>query len=189
MTQAGILHKQTLIWVKNSAVMSRQDYHWRHEPCLYGWKAGAAHRWCGNRKQNTVLEDGRAVVVEQDPKGHGQIISFTDGVRTCQIRVPEYEVLFDGTDDMTTIWKVDRPTKNLDHPTMKPVEVVLRALRNSTKVGDKVTDFFLGSGTTLMGCEMLDRVCYGSEKDPVYCDVILRRWEEYTGRKAEKAQG
>jgi DNA modification methylase len=189
MAAAGFLHKQTIIWVKNAAVISRQDYHWRHEPCLYGWRAGGAHRWAGDRKQNTVIEDDRAVTITPDEDGSGHVISFSDGIRTCVIRVPEYEIAFDGTDEMTTCWRVPRPLKSADHPTMKPVGLIARAIKNSSQKGDPILDLFLGSGTTLIACEQTGRTCYGMELDPAYCDVIIKRWEAFAGKKAELVRG
>jgi DNA modification methylase len=127
--------RQCLIWNKNSMVMGRQDYHWKHEPCLYGWKDGAAHLWCSDRKQTTVLD-------------------------------------------------FDRPTKNIEHPTMKPVKLFDYQIRNNTKPNDIVLDPFAGSGTTLIACEQNGRVARLMELDPKYCDVIIKRWETYTGEKA-----
>jgi site-specific DNA-methyltransferase (adenine-specific) len=134
----GIWH-QTLQWVKNNATFSPMgvDYHWRAEPIFYGWLPGAAHRYHGGRKQDTV-------------------------------------------------WEIDRPTKSPDHPTMKPVELVARAVENSSSAGDIVLDLFLGSGTTLIAAEQTGRICYGMEVDPRYCDVIVKRWEAFTGKKAER---
>ncbi|MDD6937012.1 MAG: DNA methyltransferase [Clostridiales bacterium] len=118
-------------------VLGRQDYQWKHEPCEYGWKEGAAHRWYGGRKQTTVID--------------------------C-----------------------DRPIRNGDHPTMKPVELFGRLIENSSRRGDTVYDPFCGSGTTIVACEQLGRKCIAVEIDPHYCDVILARWEKLTGRKAVK---
>jgi DNA modification methylase len=126
MADAGILLKQCLIWVKNSMVMGRQDYQWKHEPCLYGWKEGAAHNWYSDRKQTTILE-------------------------------------------------FNRPTRNAEHPTMKPVELIAYQIQNSSKVGDLVADGFLGSGTTMVASHQLGRKCYGIELDPKYCHVIVDR--------------
>ena len=137
MKEAGFKLSQCLIWEKNSMVMGRQDYHWKHEPILYGWKEGEAHKWYSDRKQTTIL-------------------------------------LF------------DRPTKSGEHPTMKPVEILTYLLSNSSKKGDLVWDSFLGSGSTLIACEKMKRRCYGLELDPKYCDVIIKRWEEYTDKKAER---
>ena len=126
MLDAGILVKQCLIWVKNSLVMGRQDYHWKHEPCLYGWKDGGAHGWYGDRKQTTILN-------------------------------------------------FDRPNRNAEHPTMKPVELIAYCVKNSSKTGDIIADAFLGSGTTMVAAHQLNRKCYGIELDPKYCQVIIDR--------------
>jgi len=126
MADAGIMVKQCLIWVKNSMVMGRQDYQWKHEPCLYGWKEGAAHSWYSDRKQTTILE-------------------------------------------------FNRPSRNTEHPTMKPIELIAYQITNSSKVGDLVADGFLGSGTTMIASHQLGRKCYGTELDPKYCQVIVDR--------------
>lgn len=127
--------RQCLIWHKNVMVMGRQDYHWRHEPCLYGWKDGAGHLWASDRKQTTILN-------------------------------------------------FDRPTRNLEHPTMKPVALFEYQLLNNTKGGDLCLDLFGGSGTTLIACEKNGRYARLMELDPKYCDVIVRRWQSFTGKQA-----
>ena len=132
--------RQCLIWVKNSIVMGRQDYQWKHEPCLYGWKAGAAHDWESDRKQTTVLE-------------------------------------------------YDKPQKSELHPTMKPIPLFDYQMSNNTKRGDIVLDLFAGSGTTIIAAEQNGRSAYCMELDPKYCDVIIDRWELFTGKKAEKIEG
>ena len=138
--EAGWQVRQCLIWNKNQLVMGRQDYHWKHEPCLYGWKEGAAHLWASDRRQTTIL---------------------------C----------------------FDRPQKNAEHPTMKPVALLAYQIANNTKGEDIALDLFGGSGTTLVACEQLGRKCYMMELDPKYCDVIIKRWEELTGNKAELWSG
>lgn len=132
---AGWAVRQCLIWKKSSIVMGRQDYHWKHEPCLYGWKEGAGHLWAADRKQTTILE-------------------------------------------------FDRPAKNGEHPTMKPVGLFEYQLLNNTKGGDLVLDSFGGSGTTLIAAEKNGRVARLMELDPKYCDVIVKRWQEFTGKQA-----
>lgn len=132
MIDAGWLLKQCLIWVKNSMVLGRQDYHWQHEPILYGWKPGAAHVWNSDRKQ-------------------------------------------------TTIWPFDRPNRNADHPTMKPIAIPANAIQNSSKAGDIVLDLFGGSGSTLIAAEQTGRICYTSELDPIYADVIVARYIAQAG--------
>lgn len=129
--------RQSLVWVKDVFVMGRSDYHYRHEPILYGWKEGGKHRFFGGR-------------------------------------------------DKDTIWEVSRPKRSEEHPTMKPVELVARAINNSSEAGDLVMDTFAGSGSTLIACEQLGRRCYALEIDPRYVDVIIARWEKLTGKKAEK---
>lgn len=108
--------------------MGRQDYHWKHEPCLYGWKEGT-HLWASDRKQTTIME-------------------------------------------------YNRPNRNAEHPTMKPVGLMEYLLRNNTKNDDIVLDLFLGSGSTLIACEEAGRICYGTEIDPIYIDVILKRYHK-----------
>ena len=183
LADAGWLQKQCLIWVKNGFVLGRQDYHSRHEPILYGWKPGAAHRWFGGRKQQSVMEDDVLLTIAED-KGQF-LLTFTDGIQNIVVQVPEYQVLFQGDDAVTSVWKVDKPLKNSAHPTMKPVALIERAIRNSSKRGDIVLDCFGGSGSTLMACERTGRQCRTMELGTDYCQVIVKRWEEFTGRKAE----
>jgi len=125
--EAGWDLKQCIIWVKQHFVMGRQDYQWQHEPILYGWKPGAAHKFYGDRKQ-------------------------------------------------TTVWQIDRPMASREHPTMKPVNLCAKAIENSSKAGNIVSDLFLGSGSTLIACEKTNRICYGMELDEYYCDIIVKRY-------------
>ena len=126
----GLKVRQCLVWKKNSLVLGRQDYQWIHEPCLYGWKDGAAHNWYTDRSQTTVIE-------------------------------------------------FDKPKRNDVHPTMKPVEMLIYLLKNSSERGNTVIDTFGGSGSTLIACEQTGRVCKTMELDPKYADVIRRRWAEF----------
>ena len=127
--------RQCLIWKKQTLVMGRQDYHWKHEPCLYGWKDGAGHLWATDRKQTTILE-------------------------------------------------FDRPSRSTLHPTMKPVELIQYQVENNTKGSDVVLDLFGGSGSTLIACEKTSRHARLMELDPKYCDVIIKRWQDFTGKQA-----
>ena len=86
------------------------------------------------------------------------------------------------------VWEITRTLKNDLHPTMKPIELIVKAINNSSKLKDRVIDLFLGSGSTIIACEKTNRKCYGMEIDPHYCDVIVKRWEEYTGNKAERIE-
>lgn len=143
--RAGLNIRQTLIWNKNTFSLGRQDYQWKHEPCLYGWKDGAAHYFVNTRNLATVIEDAE----NQD---------------------------FDS---------MKKPTKSDLHPTMKPIPLIARQIKNSSRTGENVLDLFGGSGSTLMACEQLGRRCFMMEYDPHYADVIIKRWEDYTGEQAE----
>ena len=159
--------RQCLIWVKNGLIMGRQDYHWKHEPCLYGWKEGAAHYFIDDRTQSTIFED------------KPDLNSMTKE----QLKELAKKLLEDRTS--TTIMHEDKPLKNTDHPTMKPIKLLARQIKNSSKRNEIVVDLFGGSGSTLITCEELDRTCYMMEYDPKYVDVIIKRWETLTGGKAE----
>lgn len=132
--------REALVWVKDKFTLGRQDYQWRHEPCLYGWKEGAAHHWYSDRSQSTVLE-------------------------------------------------FDRPLRNSEHPTMKPVALFEYLIKNSSKKGDSVLDSFGGSGTTLIACEHLKRKAFLMELDPRYVDATIKRWQAETGQKARREDG
>lgn len=156
--------KQCLIWVKNSITLGRQDYQWKHEPCLYGWKSGAGHYFIKNRKQPTVIDN--SIDLE---------LMTAEELREYILELQE----------PSSILYENKPLKNTDHPTMKPVRLMKKQVKNSTKQGEIVLELFGGSGSTLLACEELDRVCYANELSPVYCDVIINRWEQLTGEKAE----
>lgn len=191
MVGAGWLLKQCLIWEKNQFVMGRQDYHWRHEPILYGWKpadGAGGHRWYGGRNKDTVLELPEGVLIEETKKD-GVVITVDIGLQRLVVSVPSYQVLFAGDDDLQSIWKVQRPLRSEDHPTMKPVALVERALKNSSRHNDLVLDLFSGSGSTLIACETTRRSARAMELDPHYCDVIVKRWENFTGKKAQLVLG
>lgn len=124
---AGFKLAECLIWVKNSLVLGRQDYHWRHEPILYGWKEGAGHYFIDDRSQDTI-------------------------------------------------WEYNKPKVNDLHPTMKPLELVGRAIKNSSKKGELVLDLFGGSGSTMIASEQIDRCAMLMELDEKYVDVIVKRY-------------
>ncbi|NRA37015.1 MAG: ParB N-terminal domain-containing protein [Planctomycetes bacterium] len=128
----GLKIRQCLIWKKNSLVLGRQDYHWIHEPCLYGWKEGAAHTWMSDRSQTTILE-------------------------------------------------FDRPSRSTEHPTMKPISLMAYQILNNTFPDGLVLDVFGGSGSTLIACEQTGRRARLTEIDPHYCDVIIARYEQFSG--------
>lgn len=92
---------------------------------------------------------------------------------------------FYGNSGSSSVWNFNKPQISKLHPTMKPVELCDKAIKNSSKRNQIILDLFLGSGSTLIACEKNNRICYGMEIDPIYCDVIVQRWEEFTGKKAE----
>lgn len=163
--------KQCLIWVKNGMIMGRQDYQWKHEPCLYGWKDGASHYFIDDRTQETVIED--KIDINKLKK---------DEMKNLIKQLLEDRI-------STTIIREDKPIKNTDHPTMKPIKLIARQIKNSTKKDELILDLFGGSGSTLIAAEQLNRKCNMVEYDPKYCDVIVRRWEELTGQKAVLLNG
>ena len=183
MKDAGWELKQCIIWVKNALVMGRQDHHWQHEPILYGWKPGEAHRWYGGRNKTTVVKAEDGVFINKIKEGFQ--LTFNNGHQKVVLNVPEYEIKEVLSDDITTTWHIDKPLRNGEHPTMKPIKICARAIENSSKDRDIVIDLFGGSGSTLIACEQTNRICYMSELDEKYCDVIVKRYEEYTGQKAE----
>jgi DNA modification methylase len=140
MDEAGWNIRHELIWVKDSFVFGRSDYHYRHEPIIYGWKKAGKHNWYGDRKKDSVLE-------------------------------------------------ISRPHKSDLHPTTKPVELFENFISNSSKANDLIFESFGGSGSTLIACEKTNRKCFMMELDPHYCDVIVARWEKYTGQTAELLNG
>lgn len=181
---SGLSFRQCIVWVKNTLVLGRRDYQCKHEMILYGWKLGAKHRFFGNRKQTTVVEDLDGLSIQQDSKGF--IVQLSQLGKTVALRVPSYEIIADGCEDMQTVWRFDKPSRNADHPTMKPIELCERAVKHGSKRGEIVFDPCLGSGSTLIAAERVGRVCFGVELDPKYCDVIIKRWELLSGLKARR---
>lgn len=166
--ETGWLLKQSIIWVKNAIVLGRQDYQWKHEPCLYGWKDGASHYFVDNRSLATVIEEDEENLKEMTKS---ELISY---IKTMQDTSP------------TTVFYEDKPVRNDIHPTMKPLKLIARCVLNFSKKGDKILDSFNGGGSTLMVCERSERIGYAMELDPVYVERTIKRWEEETGLTAEK---
>ena len=171
--EAGGQVKQNLIWVKNSMVLGRQDYQWKHEPILYGWKEGAGHYFVNDRCQTTVFEN----TADPESMTREELVQFATFLQA------NLEAIHN------SIIREKRPSRSSLHPTMKPVALCAKLIQNSSKRGDKVIDFFGGSGSTLMACEETGRSCYTIELDPKYADVIINRWEEATGERAVLLNG
>ena len=164
--------RESIIWVKNVFALGRQDYQWRHEPCMYGWKEGAAHYFIDDRTKSTVFEKNIDIDAMTEEEVKDLLRRFYNENKTP-----------------TTIIHEAKPSRSELHPTMKPVALIERQIENSSKEGDVVLDLFGGSGTTLIACENKHRKCRMMEFDEHYADVIIKRWEEHTGRKAVKLDG
>lgn len=165
---SGLKLAQCLIWEKNAFVLGRQDYQWRHEPILYGWKEGAVHYFINDRTQDTViLEDD----IDFGAMKKNELVAYLEELRRT------YR-------DRTSVIFENKPTRNDVHPTMKPVSLVGKFITNSSKPDWNVLDLFGGSGSTLMAAEQLGRTAYIMELDESFCDVIIKRWESYTGQSA-----
>ena len=179
--EAGFKLSGCLVWAKSSIVLGRSDYQWRHEPILYGWRPDGSHKWYGGRKKTTLQQDIGGVTFRQEGSG-STVLTFSDGLRIVAVRVKEYEILDNGVDAASSIIYFEKPSANDLHPTMKPVELVAKLLRNSSKRGDLVLDSFNGSGSTLIACEENGRRCCAMELEPFYCDQTVRRYMDLTGR-------
>jgi DNA modification methylase len=164
---AGLEIHEHLTWVKNHFVLGRQDYQWKHEPCLYGWKEGGPHYFINSRSETTVIPDLHEIEPERMKKDE-----LVDLIKKIM------------ENTATTVIYENKPLKSLLHPTMKPVNLIGYQMRNSSRKGENVLDLFGGSGTTLIVAEQIKRNCFMMEYEPKYADVIIQRWEEMTGKKA-----
>lgn len=164
---AGFLMKQSLVWVKNSLVLGRKDYQFIHEPCLYGWKDGAAHYFVNDRSQTTVFKE--------------EPVDFTKMKKEELLHFIQDHLVKE--DIPTSVIYEDKPKKNDMHPTMKPVKLLSRLMANSSKKGWIVLDPFAGSGSTLISAELTGRTARVIEMDPRYADVIVKRYVMTTGKK------
>ena len=147
-------------------VLSRSDYHWTHEPLFYCVKGEKNNLWYGDRTHRTITN-------QQD-------------IDYSKLNKKELIEILNSLHNNKTVWDIKKDAAIFyKHPTQKPVALGIKAMRNNTKPGDVVIDNFSGSGSTLIGAEMTKRKCLAMEYDPGYCDVILKRWEEFTGNKAK----
>jgi DNA modification methylase len=136
----GLYFSQTIIWVKQHAVLTRKDFMGNHEWAFYVWREGAGHK-------------------------------------------------FFGPNNVPDVWPIKKVSpQSMVHLTEKPVELAVRAIQYSSLQGENVLDLFGGSGSTLIACEQTGRKAYLMEIDSLYCDVIVTRWEQFTGKKAKRMQ-
>lgn len=164
---AGLQTRQQLMWLKDFFVLSRQDYHWIHEPILYGWKEGKSHYFVEDRTMDTTFKNYDNL----ENLSKRELLEILNKIKE---------------QTQTTVIKEDRPKKSEEHPTMKPIKLLAKLIQNSSKPGDTVLDLFGGSGSTLIACEQTNRKCLMIEYDPKYVDVIINRWEQFTKQKVVK---
>ena len=163
--ELGLLIHQHIVWVKPCAVLSFSVYPWRHEPCLFGWQKG--NKPFFRPSQKTI-----------------GTVWFTTLLRNGDPESPEY---------YCDIWEVDwegkKRNSGLEHPTVKPTEIFAIPMRVHTRPGDICFEPFSGSGSQIIAAERIGRRCFAMELEPVFCDVAVRRWGEFTGKKAELVKG
>ena len=217
---AKMHYSSNIIWVKDSFVLGRSDFHWRFEPIMYGWPEGKSHYFFGKRDISNVWDD-----VEFNSLGNAQLDTFDNGFNlTVDLNEgadAEYfldhvnnakneelslglfskngEEFVDGSRNFSiadmvwgpaNVWNVPKPRNNKEHPTMKPLELLSRAVMYSSKPGDLVLDPFAGSGSTLITCQAMGRKCYTIELDPGYCDVIVDRFTSaYPNEPVKRIRG
>lgn len=171
-----------IIWVKNTFTLSRSDWQNQYEPILYGWNDDLKnHYFAGMRDEGNVWENLE------------KLRPTYDGLETV-IKIGQYHLKIKGQaegvvcrkNESVDIWYEKKPTKSTQHPTMKPLKLVAKAIKASSLRGGVVLDSFLGSGSTLIAAEETGRVCYGMEIDCHYVQVIIDRWELLTSEKAKK---
>jgi DNA modification methylase len=149
--------RQALVWVKDQFTLGRQDHQWQHESLLYGWRPDGEPQ----SPPHFEVEHDTGLYGWKEGAGHD----------------------WNGGRKQSTVWHVPRPKRNAEHPTMKPVELITRAIENSTSPGHLVLDLFGGSGSTLIAAHATRRVAALVELDPRYADVICRRYQEHVGTK------
>lgn len=169
----GFVLRNLIIWAKDRLVIGRGNYHHQHEPCWYAVRKGATAKWKGGRKRTTLWRNMGGVLREGE-----QVFVRWEGEAS--------EMFHAVSGDCSTIWEIPKPQKSeTGHSTQKPIECMERPMRNHEIF--EVYDPFLGSGTSVIAAERTGRVCYGMELNPEYVDIIVKRWEDFTGKKAELA--
>lgn len=158
---AGLLLKQQLIWAKSSMVLGRQDYQWKHEACLYGWKAGGTHYFTPERFHTTLIENDE---LDYSKMKKAELLKIVEAMYS--------------EETIGSIIRADKPTRNSEHPTMKPILLLAPLIKNSSRRNEIVCDAFAGSGSTMVTAHQLGRRCYAMEIDPKYCQVIIDRMIE-----------
>lgn len=180
--EAGGHYQGMIIWVKNTFNLSGADWQPQYEPIIYGWNKKHDRYYAGYRDEPDVWTNLEALRPTVDESGNtiirlGMFTLKLDGKVTGQVLRKR---------DVTDIWEEKKPTRSDEHPTMKPIKLVSKAIRASSERGAIVLDPFGGSGSTLIAAERTGRKCYMMELDPRYIDVIIKRYENVTGNQAKK---
>ena len=170
LVRAGLPTRQQLIWVKSQIILGHSDYHWQHEPCLYGWKEGP-HYFTDSRKEATVIDDAKPQDLKKMNKA--ELLEYATALTLQRENA------------ITTAIREDKPIVADLHPTMKPIKLFDRLIRNSCPQGKNVLDLCGGSGTTIMAAEQNGRRAFVMEFEPAYVDTIIDRWQKFTGEQAQ----
>ena len=165
---------QTLIWVKSHFALGHADYHWQHEPCLYGHYGSSKPYFIPNRTLSTIIEDEDGAEKDPSVMKKSELVAYVRDIRERM----KHEV-------QTTVLRELKPLRNNIHPTLKPLKLFGRLIRNSSREDDTILDIFAGGGTTLIASEKLGRKSYNIELDPKYCDAIMSRYWQHTGKDPE----
>lgn len=207
MRDVGLMELSYIIWAKPGQVLGWSDYRWSHEPCFYAARQGIKPAFYGDRTETTVWRITARTRAGEPASaiGNGVIVALPTGqevyispappkgkkVRHVQLE-PGKKLALTVSDEADDLWEVSRDNghgkEESIHPTQKPVELARRAVKNSSREGEIVLDFFAGSGSTLIACEQLQRACYAIDLEPRYVDAIVRRWQTVTGKQAIHAQ-
>jgi len=193
---AGLYFSQAIIWAKNAPVMTRKDFMGAHEWCFYGWREGAAHKFFGPRnvldvwefipRQATDVQLGSGLRLEAPGGNSIDVMPPKKDARRI-VKVGDDGVTLHGPGSASDLWFVRKvPSPHMVHLTEKPVELATRAMEYSSCPTETVLDLFGGSGSTLIAAQMTNRRARLIELDPLYCDVIVKRWEDFTGLKAKR---
>lgn len=195
--KAGLYFSQTIIWIKEHPVITRKDWMGNHEWCYYGWKEGAGHEFFGeqnipdtwelSRAKLGALAIGRGVQIKAGDGARIEITPPAVGSRSRQVDLLGDSITLYGASEVSDVWRVKKVNPQaMVHLTEKPVELAFRAIRCSSRPGENVLDLFGGSGSTLIAAQQTGRHAFLMELDPLYCDVIVRRFEQFTGLKAKR---
>lgn len=184
MKDNNISVRTQIIWVKTVATFGFAQYKWKHEPILYGAKEKGSLQFYGDRKNTTVWENLNQDAFEVERVDGKKVIKINAEGRDYYITVNDIESIEVDSHDNSTVWKVPRES-NYVHPNQKPLQLIMKAITNSSKHGDIMLELFGGSGSTLVAAEQTGRTSYNMELDPVYAQIIINRFEQVTGTKAE----